>query len=107
MKAVRSTEAWLGSLAAASRSRCFARSGRLFDPLRFHWGVLHVRFDHPEGLVHTTRDLGEQVDGVGVIQRCRIIDGLPYAPAKRRERILHRLHVGAPVTDLEGIFAEL
>ena len=66
-----------------------------------------MRFDHPEGLVHTARDLGEQVGCVGVVQGCRIIDGFSCAAAESRERILHCPHVSPPVADLERIFAEL
>ena len=70
-------------------------------------GVLHVRFDHPEGLVHTARDLGEQVGCVSVVQRRRIIDGFTCAATECRERILHRPNVSPPVTDVEGVFPEL
>jgi hypothetical protein len=51
------------------------------------WRVLHVRLDHPQRLVHTTRYFGKQVRGVRVIQCGSVVDGFANASAKSRERV--------------------
>jgi hypothetical protein len=88
-------------------SRLTSRSEPFFQPLRLCWGVLYVRFDHPQEFVDTARDLSKQIRSVSVIQGCRIIDGFTCASSECRHRILHRPHVSSPLADLQRVFAEL
>jgi hypothetical protein len=74
---------------------------------RIRWSVLNVRFDHPEGLVDSARDLGKQIGRVGIVQGCCILDGFACASSEGRQRILRRLHVSSPVADVEGILMML
>ena len=66
-----------------------------------------MRFDHPQGLVDAARDFSKQIRSIRVVQGCCVIDDFACAPSERRQRILHRPHMSAPVNDLEGVFAEL
>ena len=79
----------------------------LFDLLRIRWGVRHVRFDHPQGLIDTARYFGKQVRGVRVVQRGGVVDGFADPSAKGRERLPHRLNVRPPVTGVERVIAQL
>lgn len=54
---------------------------------------LCVRFDLPEELVHTARDLGEEVRGVGIAEVGRRIDSRLHGGAESRKGARERQHV--------------